>query len=108
MNTKTFAQQSRVLLMEGVANKLLYWGFKADGSIIEEPKSVAGGYTFRGKIFDDETVPKLWNSLKQAIKSKGIDVVKEEAAYTWFNRMMALQIMAKNYELFETVVAKIK
>jgi hypothetical protein len=96
MNTKTFAQQSRVLLMEGVANKLLYWGFKADGSIIEEPKSVAGGYTFRGKIFDDETVPKLWKSLHQAINSKGIDVVKEEAAYTWFNRMMALQIMAKN------------
>ena len=96
MNTKTFAQQSRVLLMEGVANKLLYWGFKADGSIIEEPKSVAGGYTFRGKVFDDETVPKLWKSLQYAINSKGIDVVKEEAAYTWFNRMMALQIMAKN------------
>jgi type II restriction/modification system DNA methylase subunit YeeA len=96
MNTKTFAQQSRILLMEGVTNKLLYWGFKADGSIIEEPKSVAGGYTFRGKIFDDETVPKLWKSLQQAINSKGIDVVKEEAAYTWFNRMMALQIMAKN------------
>ncbi len=96
MNTKTFAQQSRILLMEGVANKLLYWGFKADGSIIEEPKSVAGGYTFRGKIFDDETVPKLWKSLHQAINSKGIDVIKEEAAYTWFNRMMALQIMAKN------------
>jgi hypothetical protein len=96
MNTKTFAQQSRILLMEGVANKLLYWGFKADGSIIEEPKSVSGGYTFRGKIFDDETVPKLWKSLQQAINSKGVDVVKEEAAYTWFNRMMALQIMAKN------------
>jgi hypothetical protein len=96
MNTKTFAQQSRVLLMKGVANKLLYWGFKTDGSIIEEPKSVAGGYTFRGKIFDDETVPKLWKSLQKAINIKGIDVVKEEAAYTWFNRMMALQIMAKN------------
>ena len=96
MNTKTFAQQSRVLLIEGVANKLMYWGFNKDGSISEEPNPVAGGYVFRGKVFDDETVPKLWRSLHQAIKTKGIDVVKEEAAYTWFNRMMALQIMAKN------------
>jgi type II restriction/modification system DNA methylase subunit YeeA len=96
MNTKTFAQQSRALLMEGVANKLLYWGFKPDGTTSEEPNSVAGGYTFRGKVFDDESVPKLWKSLHQAINKKGIDVVKEEAAYTWFNRIMALQIMAKN------------
>jgi type II restriction/modification system DNA methylase subunit YeeA len=96
MNTKTFAQQSRALLMEGVANKLLYWGFNNDGTTTEELNPVAGGYIFRGKVFDDETVPQLWRSLHQAIKSKGIDVVKEEAAYTWFNRMMALQIMAKN------------
>jgi hypothetical protein len=96
MNTKTFAQQSRALLMEGVANKLLYWGFKSDGTTSEEPNPVAGGYTFRGKVFDDESVPKLWKSLHQAINKKGIDVVKEEAAYTWFNRIMALQIMAKN------------
>ena len=96
MNTKTFAQQSRTLLMDGVANKLMYWGFNADGSTNEEPNPVAGGYVFRGKVFDDETVPKLWKSLQQAIKTKGIEVVKEEASYTWFNRMMALQIMAKN------------
>jgi hypothetical protein len=96
MNTKTFAQQSRALLMEGVANKLMYWGFKTDGSTSDEPNPVAGGYTFRGKVYDDETVPKLWKSLHQVINKKGIDVVKEEAAYTWFNRIMALQIMAKN------------
>ncbi|MHA8066292.1 BREX-1 system adenine-specific DNA-methyltransferase PglX [Aquirufa sp. ROCK2-A2] len=96
MNTKTFAQQSRALLMEGVANKLLYWGFNKDGSVSEEPNPVAGGYVFRGKVFDDENVPKLWKSLQNAIEKKGGEVVKEEAAYTWFNRMMALQIMAKN------------
>ena len=96
MNTKTFAQQSRRLLMDGVANKLLYWGFNPDGSISEEPNPVSGGYTFRGKVFDDQSVPRLWKSLNEAINKKGIDVVKEEAAYTWFNRMMALQIMAKN------------
>ena len=78
MNTKTFAQQSRALLMEGVANKLLYWGFKSDGSTSEQPNPVAGGYTFRGKVFDDETVPQLWRSLQWAIKTKGIEVVKED------------------------------
>jgi len=96
MNTKTFAQQSRALLMNGVNNKLMYWGFKADGSTSEVPSTVSGGYIFRGQVFDDETVPKLWKSLQKAIIKKGIDVVKEEAAYTWFNRIMALQIMAKN------------
>ena len=96
MNTKTFAQQSRTLLMDGVANKLLYWGFNIDGTTSEEPNVVAGGYTFRGNVFDDETVPKLWKSLQHAVKNKGIEVVIEEAAYTWFNRIMALQILAKN------------
>jgi hypothetical protein len=96
MNTKTFAQQARILLMDGVANKLLYWGFNADGSNNDEPTPVSGGYIFRGNVFDDEAVPKLWKSLQQAIKTKGFETVKEEAAYTWFNRMMALQIMAKN------------
>lgn len=104
MNTKTFAQQSRALLMDGVANKLLYWGFNANGSSNEEPNPVPGGYTFRGKVFDDETVPKLWKSLQQAIKNKGIEVVKEEAAYTWFNRLMALQIMSKN-DYMEAILA---
>jgi len=96
MNTKTFAQESRNLLMDGVANKLLYWGFDTDGSILEEPQKVAGGYSFRGEVHDDANVPILWNALKNAIAKKSIAVVVEEAAYTWFNRIMALRIMAKN------------
>ena len=55
MNTKTFAQQSRALLMEGVANKLMYWGFNKDGSISEEPNPVAGGYVFSCLIYSVET-----------------------------------------------------
>jgi hypothetical protein len=96
MNIKTFAQQARNLLMDGVANKLLYWGFDTDGSIIDEPTKIAGGYTFRGQVYDDTNVPVLWEALKQAISKKTIEVVVEEAAYTWFNRIMALRILAKN------------
>jgi type II restriction/modification system DNA methylase subunit YeeA len=96
MNTKTFAQQSRNLLMDGVAKKLLYWGFDTNGTILEQPNKLSGGYTFRGEVFDDANVPQLWDSLNQAVQHKGIEVVVEEAAYTWFNRMMALRIMVKN------------
>ena len=96
MNTKTFAQESRNLLMDGVAKKLLYWGFDAKGNVLEQPNKLSGGYTFRGEVFDDANVPQLWESLKQAVQHKGIEVVVEEAAYTWFNRMMALRIMEKN------------
>tara|TARA_B110000503_G_scaffold78214_1_gene120261 strand:- start:4959 stop:8636 length:3678 start_codon:yes stop_codon:yes gene_type:complete len=96
MNTKTFAQESRNLLMDGVAKKLLYWGFDTKGNVLEQPNKLSGGYTFRGEVFDDANVPQLWDSLKQAVQHKGIEVVVEEAAYTWFNRMMALRIMVKN------------
>jgi type II restriction/modification system DNA methylase subunit YeeA len=96
MNTKTFAQQARRLLIDGVAKKLLYWGFDTKGNILEAPQKVSGGYSFRGEVFDDPNVLRLWDSLKQAVQHKTIEVVVEEAAYTWFNRIMALRIMAKN------------
>ncbi|MFB9056533.1 BREX-1 system adenine-specific DNA-methyltransferase PglX [Mariniflexile ostreae] len=96
MNTKTFAQQARNLLMDGVAKKLLYWGFDTKGNVLEVPNAISGGYSFRGEVFDDPNVPKLWQALKKAVQHKGIETVVEEAAYTWFNRMMAIRIMAKN------------
>jgi type II restriction/modification system DNA methylase subunit YeeA len=82
--------------MSGVANKLLYWGFDKNGQVLEQPQSLSGGYTFRGDVFDDPNVPRLWTALNEAVRKKGIEVVVEEAAYTWFNRMMALMILAKN------------
>ncbi|MFG4004595.1 BREX-1 system adenine-specific DNA-methyltransferase PglX [Flavobacterium aquidurense] len=96
MNTKTFAQQARRLLIDGVAKKLLYWGFDSEGNIIEPPQKVSGGYSFRGEVFDDPNVLRLWESLKIAVQQKTIEIVVEEAAYTWFNRIIALRIMAKN------------
>jgi hypothetical protein len=96
MNIKTFAQQSRTVLMQGVERKLLYWGFSEKGEVLEEPMKISGGYLLRGEPHDDPNVPNLWSALKRAIATKGIEVVVEEAAYTWFNRMMGIQIMAKN------------
>jgi hypothetical protein len=95
MDLKRFAQESRTRLMTGVARRLLYWGFDAKGNAIESLSEVPGGYMFRGTVHDDPGVPQLWKALKEAIGRKGIDVVTEEAAYTWFNRMMAMQILSK-------------
>jgi len=96
MNTKTFAQESRRNLLEAVSKKLHYWGFSEDGSFSEQPQKITGGYSFRGKVYDDPEVPKLWDKLHNAIKTHGVDVIIEQAAYTWFNRIMALRILVKN------------
>lgn len=96
MNLKTFSQTARRILIQGVAQKLLFWGFDKKDSVIEEPLEVEGGYILRGEAYDDPTVPKKWNSLKEAISKKGVETVVEEAAYTWFNRIMAIRILAKN------------
>ncbi|MCB0524506.1 MAG: BREX-1 system adenine-specific DNA-methyltransferase PglX [Lewinellaceae bacterium] len=96
MNTKTFAQLARKNLINGVRNKLRYWGFDGKTTPEEEPQTVSGGYIFRGQPFDDPTVPELWQSLRRAVKQKGLEAVAEEAAYTWFNRIMAIRILAKN------------
>ena len=96
MNTKTFAQQARKILIKGVRDKLRFWGFESKGPAQEEPQPVSGGYLFRGQAYDDPSVPALWQSLRRAVHQKGLDTVVEEAAFTWFNRIMAIQILAKN------------
>ena len=95
MDLKRFSQESRTRLMSGVARRLHYWGFDAKGQVVEEVTKVEGGYMFRGTVHDDLGVPRLWDALRTAIARKGLEVVVEEAAYTWFNRMMAMQILSK-------------
>jgi len=97
MNTsrlKIFAQQSRRLLMDGTAKQLLFWGFDRTGDVVEEPGAVYGGVTHHETVLDDPFISTKWNALKRAIQTKGIEQVIEENAYTWFNRIMAIRIMA--------------
>jgi hypothetical protein len=99
MNTaalKRFSQQARVILIEGVQARLKYWGFDSKGKVTEKPEQVGGGVIFRGEGIDDVTLYKKWEALEKAIKTHGIKHVVEEAAYTWFNRLMAIRILAKN------------
>jgi hypothetical protein len=99
MNTsklKTFAQQSRNILKEGVKQKLRYWGFNTKGEVTDEPMQVGGGVILRGEPIDDPTVLPKWEALRESIRRHGVDAVVEEAAYTWFNRLMAVRILSKN------------
>ena len=95
MNLKTFAQEGRRRLMAGVGRRLDYWGFDSQGQVTDAPVAVSGGFTHRGQIHDDPRALELWSALKKAVEKRGRDVVIEEAAYTWFNRVMAMRILSR-------------
>ena len=92
---KRFATEARKILMQGVAHRLSALGFQPDGTNTEEPQQQGGGATFMGKTVSQDFYDK-WQSLRHAVGERGIRVVAEEAAYTWFNRLVAIRIMAKN------------
>ena len=95
-NIKSFAKQARLILIEGVKQRLLYWGFDENGNTTAEVNPTVGGYEFRGEIFTDESVPPKWNKLKTKLTNKqAVQDTIEEAAYTWFNRIMAIKILEK-------------
>jgi hypothetical protein len=93
---ESFAQTLRTELLSGVRQRLRYWGFQDDGSVEETPEEVEGGYIFRGEVHNDPGVPKKWRALKNAVNRHNVDHVAEEAAYTWFNRLVAIRILEKN------------
>lgn len=99
MNTnslKRFATKSRNQLMQGVRNRLLAVGFNADGSVAEEPKLAGDSVVFGGEIINDPLFYPRWQALRERIKAHGVKDVIEEAAYTWFNRLMAIRILVRN------------
>lgn len=95
-NIKSFAKQARLLLMEGVKQRLLYWGFDDQGNSTENLEPTTGGYIFRAEVFNDDSVPAKWQKLKsKLIDKQSVQDTIEEAAYTWFNRLMAINILEK-------------
>lgn len=92
---KRFATEARNILMQGVAHRFTALGFRADGTPVEEPQLLGGGATFMGDTVTEDFYHK-WQSLAAAIHRHGLKDVAEEAAYTWFNRLMAIRIMTKN------------
>lgn len=93
---KRFASEARNILMSGVKQRLSALGFQTDGSLSTKlPELMGGGSVFMGEVQSEDFYHK-WMSLHQRIQSHSYREVAEEAAYTWFNRLMAIRIMVKN------------
>lgn len=99
MNTaklKRFATEARTKIKQGVTLMIRQWGFDADGNTIDEAQLLGGGTKFREQVFDGEETYYRWAALRDKIQQAGLRNVYEEAAYTWFNRFIAIKILSKN------------
>ena len=100
MNTaslKNFAVRSRNILKIGVGERLLRLGFDLKGNLtVEPPVYLQNGYSFQGKVYDGLDFYESWMQLQSRIAAHGVQEVCEEAAYTWFNRLVAIRILQKN------------
>jgi hypothetical protein len=100
MNTtqlKSFAAEARKSLLSGVKSKMNALGFKDNGTVDERdyPMQAPDGTLFQGEIYDVSFYGK-WMRLKDEIARYGFRQVCEGGAYTWFNRLMAIQILSRN------------
>lgn len=100
MNTseiKKFATAARRLLLQGVRNKLLTLGFNENGQVTlaQLPVLAYNDTNFNGRIIPGKSFYYQWTALQRAINEKGIKNICEEAAYTWFNRLVAIRILQK-------------
>lgn len=95
---KSFATKARTLLKEGVCNKIMLLGFDRNGHINEAdmPKLAENATIFKEQVIEGELFYHKWMDLYLRIQHKGFEEVCEEAAYTWFNRIMAIHILAQN------------
>jgi hypothetical protein len=99
MNTarlKVFSQDARKILLDGVQNALLFWGFDLEGNTHEKPESIPGGCLFRGEVYNDTGLLNKWYNLSHYIHRHTAKDAIEQASYTWFNRLMAISILEHN------------
>ena len=98
MNTaklKKFATEARTNLMDGVRLKLRRLGFDEHGHAVKTPELISGGTIWNGEEYP-EAFHAQWTALRDMLLKQGVREVVETAAYTWFNRMVAIRILAKN------------
>lgn len=93
---KKFATEARKNLMEGVMRRLRVLGFDDKGNVIgKEPELISGATLWRGDEYPEDFHAQ-WTELAHQLRTRGVREVVEEAAYIWFNRMIAIHILAKN------------
>ncbi len=94
---KQFAIESRKILKEGVMQRIKALGFDEQGRTPDVPEKVQGGTRYQGRMIENERFYDSWIALNDHIQKVGVKAVYEEAAYTWFNRLIAIRIMQKNH-----------
>ena len=101
---KKFATEARNRLKAGIAAKIITLGFDKNGRVLDHmhPQLMQGGTLWNGRL-ETEGFYHQWQALYNRVQQKGIKEVYEEAAYTWFNRLVAIRILQKN-SLIEPVL----
>ena len=101
---KKFATEARNRLKAGIAAKIITLGFDKNGRVPDHmhPQLMQGGSLWNGRL-ETEGFYHQWQALYNRVQQKGIKEVYEEAAYTWFNRLVAIRILQKN-QLIEPVL----
>jgi hypothetical protein len=96
-NIKKFATEARLKLRAGIEAKILTLGFDRKGQVQPQlmPQLMQGGTLWNGGI-QPEGFYHQWMSLYRHVQQHGVSAVFEEAAYTWFNRLVAIRILQKN------------
>ena len=94
---KRFATEARNKLKAGIAAKIITLGFGRNGQVPDHmlPQLMQGGSLWNGQL-QTEGFYHQWQALYKRVQQKGIKEVYEEAAYTWFNRLVAIRILQKN------------
>lgn len=94
---KKFAIEARNILKAGIAAKLTSLGFDNKGEVAENlrPQLLQGGTIWNGRTLS-EGFYHQWMRLYEEVQAKGVNEVYEQAAYTWFNRLVAIRILQKN------------
>ncbi|MDE6769494.1 MAG: N-6 DNA methylase, partial [Muribaculaceae bacterium] len=106
MNTtklKRFATEARNKLRQGVTTRLGMLGFDESGVPMVSPRLVPGGAVWKDDKPCTVAFYNGFNALEEQIRRYGVSHVVEEAAYTWFNRLMAIRILTMN-DLCEPVL----
>ena len=101
---KKFATEARTNLMNGVRLKLRMLGFDERGHAAKAPELISGGTIWNGEEYPEEFHAQ-WTALRDLLFKRGVREVVETAAYTWFNRMMAIRILTRN-GLCDTILDK--
>ena len=86
---KNFAVEARVQLIEAVKQRAYEYEITEDGENRAELESI-GGHVLSAQVKEQR------RELISQIQHKGYTQVMEEAAYTWFNRFIALRFMEVN------------